>query len=1070
MPFSVVMVDIDHFKEINDVYGHLKGDEIIREFAQFLKESLRKSDTVIRYGGDEFLCVMPQTTRHDTEWIYRRIIKMCGEKEFSGLKITLSVGVSSYPGDGQDFEELLKIADQALYNAKRSGQARLGIVRKKQLELPMKVFIDRIEEKEALKKLLMDGKERMSVAIVKGNVGIGKTRLGRQVLDDIRGCEIVWSDCLFLTDSIAYYPIREALKYHIQRFGIAVLQDLPLVYRLEIGKLIPELAEQIAEKPDGVAMVMDKYRLYESIRKVFEIGERKKVVVIDNIQWIDQESTEVIKYLMRSLRDNPILFMLIYRTEELTDILEEFLSYISREIEVSEIKLLPFKYPEIKESVKSIIGDEPGQELVEYVIRESGGISFYIEAIMRGLTDSNHLTVEEESWVFREPENEVVPKSLGNVAIRKYRSLSKEAQQVVDIASAVGWFDVEMIMKLTGYNECEIVGLLTTMNKIGLIKYKKERFEFSEEISRHALYKKNVEGIRAMELHRKVAEQLEERSEGREGEFVEFLAHHYYRAQDKEKGVRYCVEAGDRAKEQYANRYAIRYYTWALELLKDEKETDKTKTAIDCILKRAGVLNFIGENEAAFRDVEASLKKSRLLEDKKREADTLLMKAGIYSTISRYQESIAVAEQCVEMYQKIGDKAKIAQAFHTIGKTYADINEYDKAMKHFTRALKLYRESGEKRDEAFILSNIAWIYFTSDYQRALKYGEEALAIHKEIGDEGGEAKACGTTGGILSHLGDHQRALKYHEASLQLYRKLGNRLGEATTCGNIASVYDTVLGDYRKALRFSEESLKICRETGAKRAEAITLGNIAVHYSQVGEPQTALALSDKALEIAKEIDAKGVEAFALNQHGNIYANLGDYDKAHAFYERARTIIEKINIAWQKLNNLRSLAELYLTLNEPDKAKEFIDEAYATAKILNSKAMVCNCLGLLCEYYVEKGNIDEFQKTIKLFAGLGRELKTARHEGQQNFLLGRFYSITKEFEKAETHLRKALLVYEKTGMKMGVGVVYYYLAQIEFERGNKPLGKEYYDKSMEIFSSIGAKGWQAKVEKFLKEHF
>jgi hypothetical protein len=64
----------------------------------------------------------------------------------------------------------------------------------------------------------------------------------------------------------------------------------------------------------------------------------------------------------------------------------------------------------------------------------------------------------------------------------------------------------------------------------------------------------------------------------------------------------------------------------------------------------------------------------------------------------------------------------------------------------------------------------------------------------------------------------------------------------------------------------------------------------------------------------------------------------------------------------------------------------------------------------------------------------------------------------------------LAEYEMTGMKMGIGVVYYYLAQIEFERGSKPLGKEYLDKSMEIFNSIGAKGWQARVEKFLKEHF
>ncbi len=341
------------------------------------------------------------------------------------MKITLSVGVSSFPDDGRDFEELLKTADQSLYDAKRSGRDRIGTIRKKKVELPMKVFIDRIEEKETLKRVVMAG-TGLSVAVVKGNVGIGKTRLAKKVLGDTRGKEIVWSDCIFLAESIAYYPIREMIKYRIQRWGTDVLKDLPLVYKLEISKLIPELAEEIIEKPNGVALVLDKYRLYEGIRKAVEIGECEKIVVIDNVQWIDKESIEVMKYLIRSLKDRPITFVFIYRIEEMPDILEDFLSYISREIDVVDIELMPFEYSAIKESLRSILGEEPIGELTEYVVGECDGIPFYIEEIMRSLIDKRYLTIGSDEWNFNEPVREIVPKSIEDIAMRKYRSLSKE--------------------------------------------------------------------------------------------------------------------------------------------------------------------------------------------------------------------------------------------------------------------------------------------------------------------------------------------------------------------------------------------------------------------------------------------------------------------------------------------------------------------------------------------------------------------------------------------------------------------------------------------------------------------
>lgn len=398
--FSVVMVDIDHFKEINDNYGHLKGDEVIKEFARFLKNTLRTTDTLIRYGGDEFICIMPNTQRPDAEWIYSRILKSCKEKELGGLRITISVGISSYPNDGRDFEELLKLADKSLYDAKRSGRDRIGAIRKKSIEIPMKVFIDRFEEKECLRRLLIDDKKMIKGGIVKGNVGIGKTRLVKDILNnDVRKRGIVWADCLSFAENIAYYPIREIVKYKIKRHGEGILRNIPLAYKLEIGKLMPDVIVGAKGRGD-IESVLDRYRLYESVRMVIELGELAKVIIVDNMQWVDEGSTEVMKYLMRSLRDKDITFIFIYREEEKTKLLEDFISSISRENEVVETELRPFGNNEIKASIKAIIGEETESGLLEYVVRESGGNPFYIEEIMKGLYEAGYLTTKEDYWRF----------------------------------------------------------------------------------------------------------------------------------------------------------------------------------------------------------------------------------------------------------------------------------------------------------------------------------------------------------------------------------------------------------------------------------------------------------------------------------------------------------------------------------------------------------------------------------------------------------------------------------------------------------------------------------------------
>jgi len=129
-PLSILMIDIDRFKDVNDKYGHLFGDHVLAELAGVLKEAVRETDFVARYGGEEFVIILPQTHFAGCIPVAERVWRSVGERDYCDgkvkAKITVSVGVAFFPSKNvATVEQLLESADQALYQAKREGRNRI---------------------------------------------------------------------------------------------------------------------------------------------------------------------------------------------------------------------------------------------------------------------------------------------------------------------------------------------------------------------------------------------------------------------------------------------------------------------------------------------------------------------------------------------------------------------------------------------------------------------------------------------------------------------------------------------------------------------------------------------------------------------------------------------------------------------------------------------------------------------------------------------------------------------------------------------------------------------------------
>ncbi len=125
---SVILLDIDDFKKINDNYGHAAADIILNDFVRIINSNLRTEDVLARFGGDEFIILLPQIDENGAvltaERLKKKLVEYFSEKKFNGIKVetSFSGGIAVFPQDADNYEDIIKCADKALYSAKNHGK------------------------------------------------------------------------------------------------------------------------------------------------------------------------------------------------------------------------------------------------------------------------------------------------------------------------------------------------------------------------------------------------------------------------------------------------------------------------------------------------------------------------------------------------------------------------------------------------------------------------------------------------------------------------------------------------------------------------------------------------------------------------------------------------------------------------------------------------------------------------------------------------------------------------------------------------------------------------------------
>jgi diguanylate cyclase (GGDEF)-like protein len=1113
-PLSIVLIDLDHFKNVNDTYSHTRGDVVLKEFAAFLKTLLRSDDTVFRYGGDEFVCILPNADYEQAKWISQRFIEECRNKEFAQIRLTMSIGIASSPLNARDWHTLFEIADRNLFSAKRHGRDRISILEKekKELIIPTGEIIGRESEITKIKEFISPIFSGNGGAVcISGEVGVGKTRLVHECVKrfqlwDIR---ILESSLAATTSSIPYYPFRDIIRTVINKEGKGSIKEIAMAYQIELVKIIPEISGKSSDVEKNIFM-LDKFRLFEGVRRflALQVSKSPLFVCLDNIHWIDQGSLELLHYLIRALRKSPIFFFLIYRVEEIKDsFFQSVLQLMGREGLYEKINLETLETADIAQMLSLIIDASPPFELIEYIFKKTRGNPFFIEELMKSLETSRALIWDEDKWKFDESKKVAIPYSVEGVVDRKLVMLNKEAQGLLEYAAVIGReFDFAFLRDITKMNEGHLFDLIDDILEVRLLKESGgERYCFSENIIREIIYNQ-ISGAELRRYHQIVGERLLGIYKDRIKEVVEELSHHFYISGDRKKAIKYSMIAADRAKDAYANQDAIRFYTWVIESLRHEAIIGRELEEIECLRKRAIVSNLVGENDNAAMDLKEAIKKSKQMSDKGREADCLIAFSKVYQDMAQCNKAAKKAGVALEIYRELDNKKGVADSLNNIGVVYEILGDYSKALEFYQGSLKTTKEIVDRRGEAASFYNIGVIYKNlGEYSKALEFLQESLMISEEIGDHKGKAASFNNIGIAYEILGDYSKALEFYQDSLKIEEMIGNRMGEAACFNNIGIIY-YYFGEYTKALEFYQRSLKIREEIGERRGQATSFNNIGIIYNNFGEYTKALEFYQRSLKIREEIgDRKGEaaslnnigiinnnlgestkalefyqrslkireeigdrrgEAASLNNIGIIYNNFGEYTKALEFHQRSFKINKKIADCWGEVGSLLSLGDTYFEKGDFSVAGKYYNKAHLLARKIKSKLFLAYAFLSLTSLYLTKSNLADAEKRLNQTLSLADELGSKEIKTKALCLSGRLYTKQKKWDRAKSSFKESISIGEELKRKFDIAQVYYYQGLMFMESGDKIKAKKTFTKAMEIFKKIDAKGWIEKMTRGL----
>jgi tetratricopeptide (TPR) repeat protein/transcriptional regulator with XRE-family HTH domain len=853
------------------------------------------------------------------------------------------------------------------------------------------------------------------IVLLEGEPGIGKSRMMREIAcyADAHDLPTIATNCYEIERAIPYQPIINLVTHLVDCISPDALRNLAPVALAELAALVPEIAEHVPNLPKLSNDFPDarRARLPHAVGQLIGASRQGRacILMVDDIQWADDASAQVLHFLARQAADHPMLVVYAYR-DEAVDSDERFARLIDslrRETGTRRVSLARLG-PEETASLVTALADSTADAsgLAERLHQETEGNPFFLISILQSLSEGETRLEPRASGA-----PGLLPDALRAAVRVRLTHVPKELRPVLESAAVLGRrFDFDTLLDTTHEPEERLLDALEALVKRRLMREEPEGgvYDFSHDKVREVVYQ-DISGVRRRVLHRSVAESLERRGDSDTHEHNAQLAEHYERAHVWTKALRYLLLAAERSQMLFAMRDALHWLDRAVALSESHPRTLHAEQRLAIYEQRGTARVQAGQTQGAVADFRRVVDAARAGGERDKTRDALVQLGMAYRRADAYEEATRCLDEALTESRAMNDEQRAADTLYHLGTVSWSTGLNHRAIGFHQQAVDICERTGiadlvavqayHGRGEAH--------FANAEPAAAIECFKRSLDLARGIGDKSYESEnlmmighaSVGTKG-----LGNYPQAIASFEAALDIARAADLQWHMGPTLLGLDHAR-ACTGRYGEAWTGMRATLQWLENLRQPRYQLIAHDFMGLLLLDVGLNDLAVEQLQRGLALARETGMMfwraGIEAhFAVAK-----ARLGQRDVAPAL-EATLDQTRRASERYLMVRCIEGLAEIALLAGDAGRCRACGDELLEIAESNGLRELQASARRWRGEALLAERDFAKAETELSRAAGQAQQIGRVRLQMDSELALARLYEVQRRCDAAEQHAATA----------------------------------------------------------------